>query len=264
MIIFQEKNGSLYFYEQTRKYTGRFVKIFNRSEDETNYFRRMFTKKYGSSEKGNSFVQKCARKGLFDGVMTPEEVERAKRNGILPKEYDVHHLVPLALGGSNAEENLCVMHKDLHLALHKEHLNMIRNEWDEEAYPNAYLHVPDQQKFFTKKDLSLFFSDQECERIQKEIKIRVQKAMYHAKRRAESRQKQQPVRKRPLKPEDRPENWTQEIIRQKENEWKHYQKKQQKIIAKEQQKKEPAVSKSYTNSDKFHQSLLKRQRRTEY
>ncbi len=225
MIVEKEHEGKLYFYEIFRAYQGRFVQIHQRSEYETQRNRELFRKKYGSPKKGNVFVQECAQKGLFDGVMTEKEIALAKRKGILPEAYDVHHLVPLSLGGDNSVSNFCVIHRDLHTALHKEHLNLVRDLWDDKKYPEAYLHVP-TKPFLTMKDLGLSFTPEECERIQKEVKIRAEKAAYHAMRRAEI--KGSPVHKKNSHAKQRPENLSPEVVSRINKNYQYQQRKLEK------------------------------------
>ena len=68
-----------------------------------------------------AFVMWCAYEGLFDGVLTENEVEMAKR-GALPKDLNVHHKIPLS--GSrdlfvNDFSNLAVIHKNTHEFINK-------------------------------------------------------------------------------------------------------------------------------------------------
>lgn len=251
MIVEKEHEGKLYFYELIRAYQGRFVQIHQRSEYETQRCRELFRKKYGSPKKGNAFVQECALKGLFDGVMTEKEIILAKRRGILPEAYDVHHLVPLSLGGENTVSNLCVIHRDLHTALHKEHLNLVRDLWDEQKYPVAYLHVPTKH-FLTMDDLGLFFTPKECQRIQNEAKVRAEKAAYHAMRRAEI--KDPPVRKKKSHVKQRPENLTPEMINQINKDYQYQQrklKKQREKAALKTMSKKDVLSREKARSDRL-------------
>ena len=257
MIVEEEHDGKLYFYEYTRAYQGQFVQIHLRSEYEIQQCREMFRKKYGSLKKGNSFVQKCAEKGLFNGFMTESEIALAKKKGILPEAYDIHHIVPLSLGGENTPSNLCVIHKDLHTALHKEHLNLIRNAWDNQKYREAYLHVPINCHFLTMSDLELFFEPQECERIRKEARIRAKKAAYHAQRRAEIRMKNSPVHKQNNHPKQRPENWTPEMIRQIDKDYQYQQRKRKKAMEKAQQRNTIQKETTYRDSYKYNQSIIR-------
>ncbi len=68
-----------------------------------------------------AFVQYVAYVGLFDGVLTEEEIENAK-DGILPKYLDVHHIVPLSGSTSldiNAFTNLTILHKSTHTYINR-------------------------------------------------------------------------------------------------------------------------------------------------
>lgn len=68
-----------------------------------------------------AFVAFCAYEHLFDGLLTKQEIDKAKM-GILPKDLNVHHKVPLS--GSvdlfvNDFSNLSVVHKDTHEFINK-------------------------------------------------------------------------------------------------------------------------------------------------
>lgn len=68
-----------------------------------------------------AFVMFCAYEGYFNGVLTPNEIEKAKK-GCLPKDLNVHHKVPLS--GStdlfvNDFTNLTVIHKNTHEFINK-------------------------------------------------------------------------------------------------------------------------------------------------
>lgn len=68
-----------------------------------------------------AFVAFCAYEKLFDGLLTKQEIERAKM-GILPRDLNVHHKIPLS--GSNELfvndfSNLSVIHKSTHEFINK-------------------------------------------------------------------------------------------------------------------------------------------------
>lgn len=68
-----------------------------------------------------AFVMWCAYEGLFNGLLTENEIERAKR-GNLPDDLNVHHKVPLS--GSmdlfiNDFSNLAIIHKSTHEFINK-------------------------------------------------------------------------------------------------------------------------------------------------
>ena len=68
-----------------------------------------------------AFIAFCAYEGYFDGLLSKSEIEKAKM-GILPKDLNVHHKVPLS--GSidlfvNDFSNLSVVHKDTHEFINK-------------------------------------------------------------------------------------------------------------------------------------------------
>ena len=68
-----------------------------------------------------AFIMWCTYEGLLDGVLTENEIERAKK-GSLPKDLNVHHKIPLS--GSNELfindfTNLAIIHKNTHEFINK-------------------------------------------------------------------------------------------------------------------------------------------------
>lgn len=62
-----------------------------------------------------AFICWCAYEGFFDGVLTEQEIRKAKR-GQLPKDLNIHHRMPLSGKdeGANEFNNLTVIHKETH------------------------------------------------------------------------------------------------------------------------------------------------------
>lgn len=68
-----------------------------------------------------AFIMWCAYEGLLDGVLTRNEVERAKK-GCLPKDLNVHHKIPLSGTNElfvNDFSNLTIIHKKTHEFINK-------------------------------------------------------------------------------------------------------------------------------------------------
>ena len=263
MISYKEHDNKIYFYETNATYEGKWVELKQCSEYETQQKRNFFRKKYGSERKGNVFVQNCAKQGLFTHDMTQQEVELALTKGILPERFVVHHILPLSLGGENDISNLCVIHQDLHTALHKEHFNLIRNEWDSTKNPEAYLYVPKEIPFLTMRDLNKFFSAEECERILTETAERHRKNDYHHKRREEIK-KHQKNTLRQNRFSKKIKKLTPQIVENLEKKYRHHKK----VMARQEELKQlelmPRPELTYKDSDKYHTSRIKKMRRDDY
>ena len=68
-----------------------------------------------------AFIAWCAYEGYFVGLLTPSEIDKAKM-GILPKDLNVHHKVPLSGSDDlfvNDFSNLSVIHKYTHEFINK-------------------------------------------------------------------------------------------------------------------------------------------------
>ena len=87
----------------------------------------------------------CAYEGLFNGVLSEEEIDRAKR-GHLPDDLNVHHKVPIS--GStdlfiNDFSNLAVIHKNTHEFINKYvFAPQLRQLYDEPYGTEIELEVP--------------------------------------------------------------------------------------------------------------------------
>lgn len=73
-------------------------------------------------EEGNriqrGFLKYLAKSGAMDCVFPKSVVRSAALNGTRPKNYQVHHIVPLSCGGDNSFDNLMLVHKDIHAEIH--------------------------------------------------------------------------------------------------------------------------------------------------
>ncbi|MBQ3034758.1 MAG: HNH endonuclease [Alphaproteobacteria bacterium] len=100
-------------------------------------------------------VREMADLGYFDGLFSNKAVRVAKKRGILPEGYQIHHIVPLKLGGSNSVKNLCVVDQETHAMLHQLIYQPIidKMQLDEEAV----LILPPFERVIKKEDRAKFF-----------------------------------------------------------------------------------------------------------
>lgn len=67
----------------------------------------------------HKYVKFLAYKGALTGCgLSRQELEEAKK-GFVPKGYDVHHIIPLSLGGTNHISNLVLIPRKLHEKIHQ-------------------------------------------------------------------------------------------------------------------------------------------------
>lgn len=113
-------------------------------------------------EVANEFVKKIAKKGLLNGILKRREIIHAIKTGMLPKKFNVHHYVPLGLGGKNEESNLCVIERKLHKWLHSYLLEPIyRDVKLDGTHKKSYIELPLKQDVLLVNDAHLFFTQQE-------------------------------------------------------------------------------------------------------
>ena len=93
-----------------------------------------------------AFVMWCAYEGYFDGVLSRDEIDRAKK-GCLPDDLNVHHKIPLS-GSSelfvNDFTNLTVIHKKTHEFINKYvFAPQLRQLYDKPFGTEIEIDVPD-------------------------------------------------------------------------------------------------------------------------
>lgn len=115
----------------------------------------------------NLFVKTIASCGKLDSILTEKERKIAIKKGILPKKFNVHHYVPLSIGGKNDSSNMCVIEKRLHKWLHAYLLDPIYRDIKlDPSLKKVYLELPVKKDFYILSDAGLFFSTAELQQIE--------------------------------------------------------------------------------------------------
>lgn len=100
-------------------------------------------------------VREMADLGYFDGLFSNKAVRAAKKKGVLPEGYQIHHIVPLKLGGSNSVKNLCVVDCETHAMLHQLIYQPIIDKM--QLSEEAVLILPPFDRVIKKEDRAKFF-----------------------------------------------------------------------------------------------------------
>lgn len=100
-------------------------------------------------------VQQMAEAGFLDGLMSNKAVRLAKKKGLLPEGIQVHHIVPLKLGGSNDIENLCLVDAETHMLMHRLIYQPVLDRL--EIGQEAVLILPEFKRVIDKEDREDFF-----------------------------------------------------------------------------------------------------------
>ncbi|MBQ8251526.1 MAG: HNH endonuclease [Alphaproteobacteria bacterium] len=100
-------------------------------------------------------VQQMAEAGFFDGLMSNNAVRLAKKKGCLPEGMQVHHIVPLKLGGSNDIDNLCVVDAETHMLMHRLIYQPVLDRL--EVNDEGVLILPEFKRVIVKDDREDFF-----------------------------------------------------------------------------------------------------------
>lgn len=100
-------------------------------------------------------VKEMACRGFFDGLMSNKSIRLAKKKGTLPQGYQVHHIVPLKLGGSNDPKNLCIVDSQTHAMLHQFIYQPLMDKL--EVGEKATLILPEFKRVMGPEDRTRFF-----------------------------------------------------------------------------------------------------------
>lgn len=113
-------------------------------------------------------VKKMAEAGFCDGLMSNKAVRVAKKRGCLPEGMQVHHIVPLKLGGSNSVENLCIVDAETHMLMHRLIYQPILDRL--EVGQEGILILPEFKRVIVKDDREDFFLYSELRKFEESTK----------------------------------------------------------------------------------------------
>lgn len=103
-----------------------------------------FDRHRGFKRPRHKYVQWLAYQGRLDGIFSKEIIEEAKK-GFVPKDYNVHHRVPLSFGGENDMSNFVLIEQSVHRMIHTYMLDVFQSRLPEVP---VGVEVPDGQKRF--------------------------------------------------------------------------------------------------------------------
>ena len=89
--------------------------IFTRQATEKTHELR---KEFKHIEATKAFLNFLLDNGYLERIRNRINVDKIRR-GKVPKNFDIHHIIPLSGGGSNALSNLCLIEKSLHKFLNR-------------------------------------------------------------------------------------------------------------------------------------------------
>ncbi|MGN1063406.1 MAG: HNH endonuclease signature motif containing protein [Alphaproteobacteria bacterium] len=86
------------------------------SEEETKALREQYEK---DNKIQRDFVKYLARQGVLELYFSKAYCRVARRRGTRPRGFQIHHIIPLSLGGTNDFSNLMLVHEDIHMEIHE-------------------------------------------------------------------------------------------------------------------------------------------------
>lgn len=114
----------------------------------------------------NKFIRDFAKLGHLYEHFASEVVEDA-RNGFSPDNFDLHHIVPIALGGKDVLRNMVLIHKNAHKPfLHERVFDLlhkkIKPQPADKEIPNGekvFVEIPVFPYVLTEQTMRLIFTD---------------------------------------------------------------------------------------------------------
>lgn len=129
--------------------------IISVEKEETRKKRNECMHLYYEKEKPVYFAKLMAESGRFEGFLSNKAIKHARKKGGLPEGYEVHHIIPIKLGGSNGFKNLCVVDEETHKLMHKLIYDPIINKLQEGE--RAVLYLPEFPHVIKPEDRPKFF-----------------------------------------------------------------------------------------------------------
>lgn len=119
-----------------------------------------FVKRY--QIQNHNIVRDFARKGLMDNHFNRKVVELAEIFGFKPRDFNLHHKMPICWGGKNYAENITLIQWRLHARLHQLTTDALA-AFFEENEPNKiakahYVMIPVLPPVLTKKNIADYFN----------------------------------------------------------------------------------------------------------
>ncbi len=224
--------------------------------DQHDAMKAAYDKKYNIKQHTHLFVKELAHdanSGLAE-MLHPAELRAAQHRGKMPKNCNVHHIIPLSMGGTNESSNLCLMDETLHMYLHQKLLDKVRSALQEGE--TALLILPKFKRVYTNKDYNLFFSPEEIEIIKQEESERQKRLQHHEQKKQEASGKKKPKKKERFVPAD--------ILKRADEINAAYRRKMRAIGHSQElaaRKRLPVDPSTYLDSDKYQRRQIKNERR---
>lgn len=105
------------YYRNNLLATYRLVEVKRPNPDEAQKRRAEYTQNKAAIIR--ALMKELAKNGQMKGMFKAHEIDNAHK-GIQPKGYEVHHIVPLSLGGMNELSNLMLVEESIDIKLHSQ------------------------------------------------------------------------------------------------------------------------------------------------
>lgn len=136
------------------------------SKQEHQQARWKYEREYYEGDKPVRIIKIMAETGMLDGFFSNNVIKNAKKFGKLPEGYQIHHIIPLKLGGSNELSNLCIVDAETHIQMHRLIYQQIMDRMHENE--TAFLLLPPFKSVIFKEDREVFFLRSEIRKMDRE------------------------------------------------------------------------------------------------
>lgn len=253
MLAVIEKEGVLFLFIPEKEHGEHCDTLCNiQTISDEVYAARRF--KYHEFKLARQFVQHLARAHKLDGFFSQQTIEKAIKDGAIPEGYDVHHILPLNLGGENTFDNLCLIDRKAHKYYHSEILDYV---WSvEQTDKPMRLIVPRFGSVVTwnmAKDV--LFTAEEIRTIEeKEVEAYLKKKYQTARKQAKGIKKQSVTKKKVR-------IWDVRVLNALHRRREFSAQSAQREEERKKARQEGKCNTSYKDSSKYHTSEIKGMRR---
>ncbi len=174
MIECQEQRDEIHFFVRSSAVSFSQETVRYVSPSEIAALRKEYKKLYHLPSDQNKQCHKAVRyfafKGLLDGLFSKAQFKAASEKGRLPEGYEIHHIVPLSCGGTNALCNLCLVPQEVHKQLHHYVWTPVHDRLAAKKEKTVFkVHLPQMPRVLSSSDRFLFMTEDEIRKYLKTV-----------------------------------------------------------------------------------------------
>lgn len=146
-------------------------KIQRISADECRKRRQDYERLFYENDKPTRLVKLLAESGKLNKYFSNNIIKKAKKTGELPNGYQIHHIIPIKLGGTDELNNFSVVDASVHRLMHKLIYQPILDRLADGE--KAFMVLPIFKSVINQDDHETFFLRRELRQDQKEQNVAI-------------------------------------------------------------------------------------------